>query len=147
MLFNNYNLDKIPVIKQLCKDILEGFIMDRDSFNMNNECNLLTDYINDVINSKSKYEKDIAIKSMCNIYEDAYYKKLMEKMGDYYDITEPLVIICDNIIKYQYDKLFIYGWDDNIYGIWSLKKMREDYKDLHNITRNITTSTFKLSSL
>ena len=46
---------------------------------------------------------------MSNIYEDAYYKNLMEKMGDYYDITEPLVIICDNIIKYQYDKLLIYG--------------------------------------
>jgi len=147
MLFNNYNLDKIPIIKQLCKDILEEFIANRKNFNMNDECNLLTDYIKDVINSKSKYDKDIAIKSMSNIYEDAYYKKLMEKMGDYYDITEPLVIICDNIIKYNYDKLVIYGWEDNIYGIWSLKKMRKDYKDLHNITHNITTSTFTLSSL
>lgn len=147
MLFNNYNLDKIPIIKQLCKDILEEFIANRKNFNMNDECNLLTDYIKDVINRKSKYDKDIAIKSMSNIYEDAYYKNLMEKMGDYYDITEPLVIICDNIIKYQYDKLLIYGWENNIYGIWSLKKMREDYKDLHNITNNITTSTFTLSSL
>jgi hypothetical protein len=145
MLFDNYNLDKIPVIKQLCKDILKGFIIERDSFNMNNECNLLTDYIIDVINSKSKYEKDIAIKSMSNIYEDAYYKKLMEKMGDYYDISEPLVIICDNIIKYQYDKLIMYGWDDNIYGIWSFKKLQEDCKKLHNIY--ITTSTFTLASL
>ena len=147
MLFNNYNLDKIPVIKQLCKDILEEFIANRKNFNMNDECNLLTDYIKDVINSKSKYDKDIVIKSMSNIYEDTYYKKLMEKMGDYYDITEPLIVICDNIIKYHYNKLIIYGWEDNIYGIWSLKKMREDYKDLHNITRNITTSTFTLSSL
>jgi hypothetical protein len=147
MLFDNYNLDKIPVIKQLCKDILEEFIAKRKNFNMNDECNLLTDYIKDVINNKSKYDKDIAIKSMSNIYEDAYYKKLMEKMGDYYDITEPLVIICDNIIKYHYDKLVIYGWEDNIYGIWSLKKMREDCKNLHNITNNITTSTFTLSSL
>ena len=105
MLFNNYNLDKIPIIKQLCKDILEEFIANRKNFNMNDECNLLTDYIKDVINRKNKYDKDIAIKSMSNIYEDAYYKNLMEKMGDYYDIAEPLVIICDNIIKYQYDKL------------------------------------------
>ena len=145
MLFNNYNLDKIPIIKQLCKDILEEFIANRKNFNMNDECNLLTDYIKDVINRKSKYDKDIAIKSMSNIYEDAYYKNLMEKMGDYYDITEPLVIICDNIIKYQYDKLLIYGWDDNIYGIWSRKKMQDDYKDLHNIY--ISTSAFTLSSL
>lgn len=145
MLFDNYNIDKIPVIKKLCKDILEGFIAKREVFNMNDECNLLTDYIKDVINSKSKYEKDSAIKSMSNIYEDAYYKNLMEKMGDYYDITEPLVIICDNIIKYQYDKLLIYGWDDNIYGIWSRKKMQDDYKDLHNIY--ISTSAFTLSSL
>ena len=145
MLFDNYNIDKIPVIKKLCKDILEGFIAKRVVFNMNDECNLLTDYIKDVINSKNKYEKDSAIKSMSNIYEDAYYKNLMEKMGDYYDITEPLVIICDNIIKYQYDKLLIYGWDDNIYGLWSRKKMQDDYKDLHNIY--ISTSTFTLSSL
>lgn len=145
MLFDNYNIDKIPVIKKLCKDILEGFIAKREVFNMNDECNLLTDYIKDVINSKNKYEKDSAIKSMSNIYEDAYYKNLMEKMGDYYDITEPLVIICDNIIKYQYDKLLIYGWDDNIYGIWSRKKMQDDYKDLHNIY--ISTSAFTLSSL
>lgn len=145
MLFDNYNIDKIPVIKKLCKDILEGFIAKCDVFNMNDECNLLTDYIKDFINSKNKYEKDSAIKSMSNIYEDAYYKNLMEKMGDYYDITEPLVIICDNIIKYQYDKLLIYGWDDNIYGIWSRKKMQDDYKDLHNIY--ISTSAFTLSSL
>jgi hypothetical protein len=147
MLFDNCNIDKLPVIKQLCKNILEGFIAKRNNFNMNEECNLLTDYIKDVINSKSKYDKDIAIKSMSNIYEDAYYKRLMEKMGDYYDITEPLVIICDNIIKCHYEQLHIYGWEDNKYGIWSRKKMDEDYKDLHNITHNITTSTFTLSSL
>jgi hypothetical protein len=145
MLFNNCNIDKIPVIKQLCKDILDGFIAKREKFNINNECNLLTDYIKDIINSKTKNEKDNVIKSMSNIYEDAYYRKLMEKMGDYYDVTEPLVIICDNIIKYHYDKLLIYGWEDNIYGIWSRKKMLEDYNDLNNIY--ITTSAFTLSNL
>ena len=145
MLFNNYNLDKIPIIKQLCKDILDGFIAKREKFNINNECNLLTDYIKDIINSKTKNEKDNIIKSMSNIYEDAYYRKLMEKMGDYYDVTEPLVIICDNIIKYHYNKLLIYGWEDNIYGIWSRKKMLDDYTDLNNIY--ITTSAFTLSNL
>jgi hypothetical protein len=145
MLFNNCNIDKIPVIKQLCKDILDGFIAKREKFNMNDECNLLTDYIKDIINSKTKNEKDNIIKSMSNIYEDAYYRKLMEKMGDYYDVTEPLVIICDNIIKYHYNKLLIYGWEDNIYGIWSRKKMLDDYTDLNNIY--ITTSAFTLSNL
>ena len=128
MLFNNYNIDNIPVIKQICKDILGGFLATRDHFNINEEGNLLTDYIRDIIGRKSKLEKDNAIKSMSKIYDDAYYKRLMEKMGDYYDITEPLLIICDNIIKYRYDEIFRYGWEDNIYGIWSRKKMLEDYK-------------------
>jgi len=128
MLFNNYNINNIPVIKQLCKDILGGFMATRDHFNINDEGNLLTDYIKEVISRKSKLEKDNAIKSMSKIYDDAYYKRLMEKMGDYYDITEPLLIICDNIIKYRYDEIFLYGWEDNINGIWSRKKMLEDYK-------------------
>jgi hypothetical protein len=128
MLFNNYNINNIPVIKQLCKDILGGFMATRDHFNINDEGNLLTDYIKEVISRKSKLEKDNAVKSMSKIYDDAYYKRLMEKMGDYYDITEPLLIICDNIIKYRYDEIFLYGWEDNICGLWSRKKMLEDYK-------------------
>lgn len=128
MLFINYNLDNIPIIKQICKDILGGFIATRNNFNINDEGNLLTDYIRDAICRKSKSEKDNAIKSMSKIYDDAYYKMLMEKMGDYYDISEPLLIICDNIIKYRYEEIFLYGWEDNIYGIWSRKKMLEDYK-------------------
>jgi hypothetical protein len=127
MLFENYNIDNIPVIKQMCKDILGGFIAKRDNFNITDECNLLTDYISDVINSKSKLEKDNAIKSMSNIYENAFYNSLMEKLGDYYDDSDPLLIICDNIIKYHYKKLFIYGWEDNIHGIWSRQKMLKDY--------------------
>ena len=125
MLFNNYNMDNIPVIKKICKDILQGFLAKRDNFNMKNECNLLTDYIKDVMKNKSKIEKDDAIKSMSNIYEDVYYRKLMEKMGDYYDISDPLLIICDNIIKYQFKELLIYGWEDNIDGVWSREKMLE----------------------
>jgi hypothetical protein len=128
MLFENYNIDKIPVIKQICKDILGGFFLKRDNFNITDECNLLTDYIRDVLNNKSKVEKEFVIKSMSILYENAYYCKLMEKLGDYYDISEPLLIICDNIIKYHYKELFIYGWEDNIYGIWSHQKMLEDYK-------------------
>jgi hypothetical protein len=128
MLFENYNIDKIPVIKQMCKDIFVGFIAKRDNFNINKEGNLLTDYISDVINCKSKLEKDNAIKSMSNIYENSFYNSLMKQMGDYYDISEPLVIICDNIIKYHYKKIFIYGWeDDNIHGIWSRHKFLEEY--------------------
>ena len=64
---------------------------------------------------------------MSILYENAYYSSLMEKLGDYYDDSEPLLIICDNIIKYHYGELFIYGWENNIYGIWSRQKMLEDY--------------------
>jgi len=130
MLFDNYNIDNIPVIKQICKDILGGFMATRDTFNITEECNLLTDYIRDVISRKSKLEKDNAIKSMSNIYEDAYYNKLMEKMGDYYDVSDPLLIICDNIIRTHYEKIFMYGWEDNIYGVWSRKKMLEEYNNI-----------------
>jgi len=129
MMFNNYNLDNIPVIKQLCKDILGGFIAKRINFNITKEGNLLTDYISDVINRKSKLEKDNAIKSMSNIYENAFYNSLIKQMGDYYDMSEPLFIICDNIIKYHYDKIFLYGWEDNVYGVWSRQKMLEDFSN------------------
>jgi hypothetical protein len=135
MLFNNYNIDNIPVIKQICKDILGGFMATRDTFNITEECNLLTDYIRDVISRKSKLEKDNAIKSMSNIYEDAYYNKLMEKMGDYYDVSDPLLIICDNIIRNHYEKIFMYGWEDNIYGIWSRKKMLDDCSKVEYLYR------------
>lgn len=118
MLFNNYNLNNIPVIKDICKDILEDFMKQRDTFNMLEESNLLTDYIREVMNNKSKTEKDYAMNSMSNIYEDAYYRRLMEKMGDYYDISDPLLVICDNIIKYHFRDLLKYGWDDNIDGVW-----------------------------
>ena len=118
MLFNNYNLNNIPVIKDICKDILEDFMTTRDTFNMLEESNLLTDYIREVMNNKSKTEKDYALNSMSNIYEDAYYKRLMEKMGDYYDFSDPLLVICDNIIKYHFRDLLKYGWDDNIDGVW-----------------------------
>ena len=118
MLFNNYNLNNIPVIKGICKDILEDFMKQRDTFNMREEGNLLTDYIKEVMDSKSKTEKDCAMNSMSNIYEDVYYKRLMEKMGDYYDISDPLLVICDNIIKYHFRDLLKYGWDDNIDGVW-----------------------------
>ena len=118
MLFNNYNLNNIPVIKGICKDILEDFMTTRDTFNMSEESNLLTDYIREVMDSKSKTEKDYALNSMSNIYEDVYYKRLMEKMGDYYDISDPLLVICDNIIKYHFRDLLKYGWDNNIDGVW-----------------------------
>jgi len=121
MLFRDINT--IPEIKRLCKTILEGFLANRDNFTMNDESNLLTDYIKEVMKNKSKIEKDNVMKSMCNIYEgdcdgNGYYRSLMEKMGDYYDITEPLLIICDNICKYHYTELYPCGWDDNGEGIW-----------------------------
>lgn len=119
MLFRDINT--IPEIKRLCKTILEGFLANRDNFTMNDESNLLTDYIKEVMENKSNVEKDNVMKSMCNIYDgygDGYYRSLMEKMGDYYDITEPLLIICDNICKYHYIELYPCGWDDNGEGIW-----------------------------
>jgi hypothetical protein len=127
MLFSNYTIDKIPVIKKMCKTILEGFLATRDNFTMNDESNLLTDYIRDVMESKSKVEKDNAMKTMSNIYDDAYYRCLMEQMGDYYDITDPLLIICDNICKYHYRQLVIHGWDDFGTGIWERKKMLDTF--------------------
>jgi hypothetical protein len=129
MLFRDINT--IPEIKRLCKTILEGFLANRDNFTMNDESNLLTDYIKEVMKNKSNVEKDNVMKSMCNIYDGdgdgcgsgsdgngGYYRSLMEKMGDYYDITEPLLIICDNICKYHYTELYPCGWDDNGEGIW-----------------------------
>ena len=89
MLFRNYDINNIPVIKRMCKTILEGFLANRNRFTMNDESNLLTDYIKEVMARKSEVEKDNAMKSMSNIYEDAYYRSLMEQLGDYYDITEP----------------------------------------------------------
>jgi hypothetical protein len=118
MLFRNYNIDNIPVIKRMCKTILEGFLANRNHFTMNDESNLLTDYIKEVMARKSEVEKENAMKSMSNIYEDAYYRSLMEQLGDYYDITEPLLIICDNICKYHYTELYPCGWDENGEGIW-----------------------------
>jgi archaellum biogenesis ATPase FlaH len=124
MLFRDINT--IPEIKRLCKTILEGFLANRDNFTMNDESNLLTDYIKEVMENKSNVEKDNVMKSMC-IYDgdgddcdsgSGYYRSLMEKMGDYYDITEPLLIICDNICKYHYTELYPCGWDDNGEGIW-----------------------------
>jgi hypothetical protein len=102
----------------MCKTILEGFLANRNRFTMNDESNLLTDYIKEVMARKSEVEKENAMKSMSNIYEDAYYRSLMEQLGDYYDITEPLLIICDNICKYHYMELYPCGWDENGEGIW-----------------------------
>jgi len=118
MLFRNYDINNIPVIKRMCKTILEGFLANRNHFTMNDESNLLTDYIKEVMARKSEVEKENAMKSMSNIYEDAYYRSLMEQLGDYYDITEPLLIICDNICKYHYIELYPCGWDENGEGIW-----------------------------
>ncbi len=124
MLFRDINT--IPEIKRLCKTIIEGFLANRDNFTMNDESNLLTDYIKDVMDSKSKAEKENAMKTMSNIYDDAYYKSLMEQMGDYYDISDPLLIICDNICRYHYAELVIHGWDDDGAGIWEREKMLSD---------------------
>ena len=109
----------------------------------NVEINVLSNEISKKVNEikyekiKSKLEKDNAIKSMSNIYETAFYNSLMKQMGDYYDMSEPLLIICDNIIKYHYDKIFIYGWEDNVYGVWSHKKMLEDYNKVSIYNRYI----------
>ena len=133
MLFANYNIEKIPIVKWLCKDIVNGFLKNRDNFNMTDVCNLLTDYIRDVISSKSKREKDMVIKSMGNIYENAYYSSLMVQLGDYYDVSDPLFVICDNICRYHYKELVKYGWEDNIFGIWTRTKMLEDIEVARNL--------------
>lgn len=126
MLFCNYNINNIPVIQRICKTILEGFLATRNTFSMNDESNLLSDYIKEVMEKKTKEEKENAMNSMRNIYDDAYYRSLMEQLGDYYDISEPLLIICDNICRYHFDELVRYGWDDNNAGVWKREKMMSD---------------------
>ena len=125
MLFRD--IDTIPEIKRLCKTILKGFLATRDTFSMTDESNLLTDYIKEVMENKTRAEKDDAMKSMRNIYDDAYYRSLMEQMGDYYDVDEPLLIICDNICKYHYEELVSHGWDENNTGLWT---RYFEYKDV-----------------
>jgi hypothetical protein len=125
MLFRD--IDTIPEIKRLCKTILKGFLATRDTFSMTDESNLLTDYIKEVMENKTRAEKDDAMKSMRNIYDDAYYRSLMEQMGDYYDVDEPLLIICDNICKYHYEELVSHGWDENNAGLWT---RYFEYKDV-----------------
>ena len=125
MLFRD--IDTIPEIKRLCKTILKGFLATRDTFSMTDESNLLTDYIKEVMENKTMAEKDDAMKSMRNIYDDAYYRSLMEQMGDYYDVAEPLLIICDNICKYHYEELVSHGWDENNAGLWT---RYFEYKDV-----------------
>lgn len=125
MLFRD--IDTIPEIKRLCKTILKGFLATRDTFSMTDESNLLTDYIKEVMENKTRAEKDDAMKSMRNIYDDAYYRSLMEQMGDYYDVAEPLLIICDNICKYHYEELVSHGWDENNAGLWT---RYFEYKDV-----------------
>ena len=125
MLFRD--IDTIPEIKRLCKTILKGFLATRDTFSMTDESNLLTDYIKEVMENKTRAEKDDVMKSMRNIYDDAYYRSLMEQMGDYYDVAEPLLIICDNICKYHYEELVSHGWDENNAGLWT---RYFEYKDV-----------------
>lgn len=126
MLFCNYNINNIPVIQRICKTILEGFLATRNRFSMNDESNLLSDYIKEVMENKTTEEKENAMNSMCNIYEDAYYRSLMEQMGDYYDISEPLLIICDNICRYHFDELVMYGCYNNNAGVWTREKRMSD---------------------
>jgi hypothetical protein len=126
MLFCNYNINNIPVIQRICKTILEGFLATRNTFSMNDESNLLTDYIKEVMEKKTKEDKENAMNSMRNIYENTYYRSLMEQLGDYYDISEPLLIICDNICRYHFDELVMYGWNDNNAGVWTREKMMSD---------------------
>jgi len=93
MLFRNSNIENIPVIKNLCNNIMEDFKKKTSP----NECNTLRIFVCDYINSMSNIEKDNIMNSF-NIIELAHYNRnFLEKINNKYD-GDPLVVICYDIL-------------------------------------------------
>jgi hypothetical protein len=104
MYFNNLNLNETPIIKELCKNIIEDFLTNLKSFNINTEYNLLHDHISNYIDNETLTSKNIALNSMSNIHYNEYYKNILNKIELHYDY-HPLIIICYDIIINHYVKL------------------------------------------
>ena len=93
MLFRNSNIENIPVIRNLCNNIMEDF----KNKTSPNECNTLRIFVCDYINSMSNIEKDNIMKSFNIIELDYYNRNILDKINNKYD-GEPLVVICYDIL-------------------------------------------------
>ena len=93
MLFRNSNIENIPVIRNLCNNIMEEFRKKTSD----DECNTLRLFVYDYINNMSNIEKDNIMKSFNIIELDYYNRNILEKINNKYD-GEPLVVICYDIL-------------------------------------------------
>ena len=104
MYFNNLDLAETPIIKELCKNIIEDFLKNVKNFNINTEYNLLHNHISNYIENETLSCKNIALKSMSIIRYNEYYKNILDKIELHYDY-HPLILICYDIIINHYEKL------------------------------------------
>jgi len=94
MLFRNNNIENIPVIRNLCNNIMDDFKKTTNS----DECNTLRFFVYDYIDRMSNIEKDNIMKSFDIIEQDYYNRNILDKINNKYDGGEPLVIICYEIL-------------------------------------------------
>ena len=104
MYFNNLNLNETPIIKELCKNIIEDFLININNFDMNSEYNILHNHVSNYIDNVTLSCKNIALKSMSIIRYNEYYKNILDKIELHYDY-HPLILICYDIIINHYEKL------------------------------------------
>jgi hypothetical protein len=93
MLFRNSNIENIPVIRNLCDNIMEDFKKTTPC----DECNTLRFFVYDYIDRMSNIEKDNIMKSFNIIELDYYNRNILDKINNKYD-GEPLVVICYDIL-------------------------------------------------
>ena len=106
MFFNKLNIDEVPIIKELCINILEDYLKNIKNFDINNEYSLLYNHICKYIENLKQTDKNIAFNSLKVIHYNEYYKKILEKIELYYDY-DPLIVICNDIINNHYNKILI----------------------------------------
>ena len=106
MFFNKLNIDEVPIIKELCTNILEDFLKNIKNFDINTEYSLLYNHICKYIEDLKQSDKNIAFNSLKVIHYNEYYKQILEKIELYYD-CDPLIVICDDIINNHYNKILI----------------------------------------
>jgi len=104
MFFNKLNIDEVPIIKELCINILEDYLKNIKEFDINTDYNLLYEHICRYIENLKQSDKNTAFNSLRIIHYNEYYRKILEKIELYYDY-EPLIVICNDIINNHYDKL------------------------------------------
>ena len=93
MLFRNSNIENIPVIRNLCNNIMDDFKKTIPY----DECNTLRFFVYDYIDRMSNIEKDSIMKSFDIIELDYYNRNILDKINNKYD-GEPLVVICYDIL-------------------------------------------------